>query len=99
MILELHIVIYIRIFSGQCYVTFPYMYILPCIGPRNVTIPYMERLSFFGRLVQKQLLSCFSDSFVQKTTEQSDGSCNVTSDSQLLYNFAKKQPLHFRKHI
>ena len=26
---------------------------------------------------------CFSDSFVQKTIQQSDGSCNVTIDSQL----------------
>ena len=31
-------------------------------------------------------------------TLQSDGSCNVTSDSQLLYKFFKKQSLHFCKH-
>ena len=32
----------------------------------------MEPLSFFGRFVQKVLLSCFSDSFVQKTTQQKE---------------------------
>ena len=30
----------------------------------------MEPLSFFGRFVQKVLVSCFSDSFAQKTTQQ-----------------------------
>ena len=30
----------------------------------------MEPLSFFGRFVQKVKVSCFSDSFVQKTTQQ-----------------------------
>ena len=30
----------------------------------------MEPLSFFGRFVQKVIVSCFSDSFVQKTTQQ-----------------------------
>ena len=52
-----------------------------------MTFPYMEPLSFFGRLVKRVILSCFSDSFLQKTTQQSDGSCNVTSASQLLYKF------------
>ena len=79
----------------------------------------MEPLSFFGRFVQKVKVSCFSDSFVQKTTQQKrasaegtrggrerkrtvgrqDGSCNVTSDSQLLYKFFKKQPLHLCEHL
>ena len=49
----------------------------------------MERLSFFGRLVQKLIVSCFSDSFVQKTTQQSDGNCNVTNDSQFSYKLIK----------
>ena len=66
---ELHFVTYIRNFFGHCHVTFP----------------YMEPLSFFGRFVQKVTVSCFSDSFVQKTAQQkgasADGSCNVTSDS------------------
>ena len=76
----------------------------------------MEPLSFFGRFVQRVKVSCFSDSFVQKTKQQKgalaegsrggrerkctagkqDGSCNVTSDSQLLYNFFKKQPLFLK---
>ena len=50
-----------------------------------MTFPYMEPFSFFGRFVQKVIVSRFSDSFVQKTTQQkgasADGSCNVTSDS------------------
>ena len=40
----------------------------------------MEPLSFFGRLVQKLKVLCFTDSFVQKATQQSDGSCNVAED-------------------
>ena len=44
----------------------------------------MEILSLFVMFVQKVKVSCFSNSFVQKTTQQSDGSCNNTSDSQLL---------------
>ena len=54
---------------------------------------------FFGRFVQKLKVSCFSASFVQKTTQQSDGSCNVTSDSQLSYKLFKKQALYFCKNI
>ena len=46
---------------------------------------------FFGRFVQKVGVFCFSDSVVQKTTRQKDGSCNITSDSQHLYEFFKKQ--------
>ena len=34
----------------------------------------MEPLSYFGSFVHKVIISCFSDSFVQKTTQQSDGS-------------------------
>ena len=99
MILELHFVTYIRISFGHCHVTFPYKEILSIFGHCHVTFPYMEPLSFFGRFVQKVIVSCLSDSFVQKTTQQSDGSCNVTSDSQLLHKFFKKQPLYVCKHI
>ena len=34
----------------------------------------MKPLSFFGRFVQKVIVSCFSDSFVQKTTQQKGAS-------------------------
>ena len=61
--MELHSVTYKRIFFGHCYVTFP----------------YMRSLSFFGRFVQKVIASCFSESIVQKTTQQSDAGCNVPS--------------------
>ena len=44
---------------------------------------------FFGRFVQKVLVSWCSDSFVQKTTQQSDGSCDVTSNSQFFYKLFK----------
>ena len=56
MIFELEFVTYIRMPFGYCHVKFP----------------YMELLSFFSSFVQKVLVSCFSDSLVQKTTQQSD---------------------------
>ena len=42
-----------------------------------------------GRVVQRTIVSCFSDSIVEKTTQQLDGICNVTSDSQFLYKLFK----------
>ena len=36
----------------------------------------MEHLTFFSRFVQKIIVSCFSDSFVQKTTQQKGTSAN-----------------------
>ena len=51
----------------------------------------------FGRFVQNVVIICFSDSFVQKTTQQSVGSFNVASDSQLLRKVFKTQPFHFCK--
>ena len=89
MILELHIVTYIRIFFGHCHVTFPYKEILSFFGPCHVTFPYKEPLSYSGRFVQKVIVSCFSDSFVQETAQQSDGSWNVTNDSQFYANYSK----------
>ena len=47
--------------------------------------------NFFGMFVQIVIKSCFSGSFVQKTTLKSDGSCNDTSDSQLLIKIFEKQ--------
>ena len=87
MILELHVLTYIRIFFVYCHVTFPYKEILSFFRPCHVTFPYMELLSFFGGFVQKLILSCLSDSFVQERTQQSDVSCNDTSDSQFFTNF------------
>ena len=82
-------------FFGPCQVTFSYREPLSFFGHFHVTYPYMEPLSFFGRFLQKVKVYCFSDSFVEKTTQQSDGSSNVTSDSQLLYKLFEKQPLYF----
>ena len=69
--------------------TFPYKEILSFFGHCRVTSPYMKLLSFFVRFVQKVIVSCFSDSFVQKTTQQSDGSCSFTSGFQFLYKLYK----------
>ena len=49
----------------------------------------METLSFFGRFVLKVIVFSFSASFDQKSTQQSDGSCNVTIDSHLLYKISE----------
>ena len=38
----------------------------------------MEPVSFFGRFVQKVKVSCFSDSFVQKTTQQKGASADAS---------------------
>ena len=83
----------LRLFFGHCHVTFPYREILSFFGLCHVTFPYMDPLCFFGRLRQKVIVSCFSDSLVPKTTQQSDGSCNVTSDFQLFYKQFQKQRL------
>ena len=98
-ILEPHFVTYIRMLFGHWHVTFPYKEIPSFFDHCHVTFSFIEPLSFFGSFVQKVKVSCFSDSFVQKTTQQPDGSCNVTRDSQLLYKLFKKQPLSFCKHL
>ena len=54
--------------------TCPYKEILSFLGHCHLTFPYMEPLSFFGRFVQKVKVSCFSDSIVQKTTQQKGAS-------------------------
>ena len=90
---EQPIVTHKRISFGHCDVIFRYKEILSFFGHCHVTIQYMGPLSFFGRFVQKLKVSCFSDSFVQKTLPQSDGSCNATSDSHLLHKLFEKQPL------
>ena len=74
MTLELHFVTYIRMFFGHCDVTFPYKEIPSFFCHCHVTFPYMEPLSSFGRFVQKVKVSYFSDSFVQKTTQQKGAS-------------------------
>ena len=50
----------------------------------------MEPLSFFGRFVQKVIVSCFSDSFCQFLSQHSDGSHYVTNNTQLLHEILKK---------
>ena len=83
MISELQLVTNILILLGTCSATFTYKEILSILGHCHATCLYMEPPIFFGRFVQKVSPSCFSDSFDQKTSQQSDGSCNVTIDTQL----------------
>ena len=47
----------------------------------------------FCRFVQNVIVSCFSDSFFQKTTQQSDGSCNGTSNSHFFLQIINKNSL------
>ena len=61
---------------------FPYKEILSFFGHCHVTFPYMEPLF-------KVKVSFFSESFVQKTTQQSNGSSKVTSDSRVYTNYSK----------
>ena len=77
MTLELGFVNFIRVFFDHCHVTFPYKEIVSYYAHCHVTCPYMEPLSFFGRFVPVLVVSCFLDSFDQKTTEQSDGSSHA----------------------
>ena len=53
MILELHVVTYIRISVDHCHVTFPCKEILSFFGHYHVTFSYMKPISFFGRFVKK----------------------------------------------
>ena len=48
--------------------------------------PCFDHLSFYGETVNKVIVFCFSDSFDQKTTQQLDGSGNVTIEPQFLEN-------------
>ena len=84
-------------FFGPCHLTFPHKDILSFFGHCHchVKFQFQEILPFCGKFVQKALIICLSDSFAHKTTHQSYGSCNATSDSQFLCNFFKKQSLHF----
>ena len=78
-------------FFSHCHVTFPNKEIFSFFGHCHVTFPYMYFLSFFGRFVQKVIVSCFSDSVVQKMMQQSEGSCNVTSNSSFYTNYSKNR--------
>ena len=51
----------------------------------------MEPFNFFGRLVQKVIVSCFSDSFCQFLSQCSDGSHYDTSNPQLLPKTLRKK--------
>ena len=54
-----------------------------------------HKWNFFPSLVclcKNVKVPCFSASFVQKTPGQSDGSCNVTSDSSFYTKYSKNNP-------
>ena len=50
----------------------------------------MEPLSFFGRFVQKVIVSCFSDSFCQFLSQPSDGSHYDTINPQFYTKISEK---------
>ena len=83
--LKLHFLTFIRFFFSHCHVDFPLGWIPSPCGHCHVTFPDMEHVSFFVSFVQKVVVICFWDSFVEKATQQPDGSCNATSDSQRFY--------------
>ena len=70
--------------------TIPEKKILSFFGHFQVTSPYVDPVSCFDRFVHKVLDFCFPDSYAQKTTHQSGGSCNAKIDSQLLFKVFKK---------
>ena len=84
MILELQFVFCTRFFFNHCHVIFPYKDILNHFAPCHVTFSDMGPLSIFDRFVQKVVANCFSDSFVLKTTLQTQSRFTATSISQLL---------------
>ena len=71
-----------------------------CTRHCHVSIPYMEPLSFFGRIVQLILKLVFSDSFVKITTLNSDGSHYASNNPQFLReNFRKKASSFLQVHM
>ena len=50
----------------------------------------MERLFFCGRFVEEIIVSCLSDSIVQKKTQQSDGSCKLQLIPSFYTNFSRR---------
>ena len=97
--LELQVVTYIRIRFGHSQVKYPYDKVFFPFGICHVAFPYMDPVSFLSKSVQKVVLSCSLEYFVQKTTQQSHGCCNVTCASQFLYKLFKKRTFHFCKHL
>ena len=62
--------------------------------PFSVIVPsHFHKWKLFSFLVGLYKISCFSDSIVQKTTQQSDRSCKVIKNSRLLYKFLTKNSL------
>ena len=66
MILELHFVTYIRIFSGHYHVTFPYRDVHSFFGPCHLTFPYIQPVSLFSRFVQKKSYLVFQFHLIRK---------------------------------
>ena len=93
MLLELQFVNYIRIFLAIVTGDLQIRTFFPFFGHCHVTFPNNDTLSCFARFVQKVVVSCFSDSFAQKTTQQADGSFNATSDSQFSNKLLKNSLL------
>ena len=82
MFLELQVVTYIRMFF--------------CSLSRDIFVYGI--FSFFGRFLQEVRVFCFLDSFIHKTIQESDVSCNVTIDTQRIWKLSEKQSVYFCKH-
>ena len=76
--------------ANFCFYTFSTTSYLSSIGRASPFLVKGKTNSFYGRWflfgdwLQGKTIFCFSDSFVQKTLQQSDSCCCVPSDSQLL---------------
>ena len=77
----------------QFRVQFPDQEIMSCFGHCHVMF------TFFRSVVHNLLTIRFPDSFIRKTNQQTDGSCNLTSVTQLLFQIFKKQSSPFCEHI
>ena len=87
MTLVLEVVAYIRFFFGHDHVIFALLVTVTEFSKQRDSFSFWSLSRdnlFFGRLVQKVVTLRFSDAAVQKTTQQLDGNCDETSDTQFL---------------
>ena len=76
---------YISLFSCDCHLVFLYLVNVTCYYQINRFFPFRSlprNISFPGELVEKLVEFRFSDSISQKLLQPTDGSFNVTTDSQ-----------------
>ena len=89
MVLEPQFVTYLRLLFGLFHVTFPYRKILYISGPCHLTCPYMKSLCFFGRFVEKVIVSCFSDSLVKQILKNQMAAAMIQVILSVYTNYSK----------